>query len=360
MIGRLSPQAGRKIREASREISGVNETVASGLSLPLSRPWLLATPIVLDMLLWLGMQIPITRITGPLADEMTARGGENGDIAAEQLTALGETFRLNDVIGSLLPSVFAGISRDNVFNAFMALFAPGLTGGIDRERLTDGWADATGPLTDPGSVAGIIGLGLLFFLGSTLLTVSWRVPLALSVTNRSLPPMATLRLIVRAWVRFVAVIALLGTAAGVVLIPLLLVAGILLLLQGGLGALMSIFIVMAGSIVAVYARFVLESIIVDDVGPIDALRRSALIAQTFFGPTVRFSIVAIMIATGALRLWDVLIESPPGLPIAIIVNSFIGTGIAVASMMFYHDRHRLIRRFAPAQPTHHDHSHPPL
>lgn len=337
----------------------MNETVASGLSLPLSRPSLLIIPIALDLLLWLGMQIPITRITDPLADEVLARGGDDGDLAAEQITAIGETFRLNDVIGSLLPSVFSGLSRDNLFNLMLSAFAPGLTGGIDRGDMANVWADATGSMADPGSIPGILGLGVVFFLVSTLLTVAWRVPLAMSVIQRPMRPIEMMKLVIRSWVRFVAVIALIGFASAAILIPLMLFAGILLLMQVNLGALVSIFIVMAGTVAAVYARFVLESIIVNDVGPIDALRRSALMAQTFFGPTVRFSIVAIMLATGALRLWDAMIETPPGLPVAIVVNSFIGTGMAIATLMFYHDRDRLIRRYAPGSPKP-DHSQTPL
>ncbi len=359
MIGRLSPQAGRRIREASRDISGVNETIASGLSVPLARPWLLIVPIALDLLLWFGLQIPITRITTPLADAMLERGGENGQVASDQITQIGETFRLNDVLGSVLPSVFAGLSRDNLFNFMINTFAPGLAGGIDRSEIASVWSDAMGNMADPGSIMGILGLGVVFFLVSTLVTVTWRVPLALSMLHRRLSPTDTLKLVIRSWVRFVALIALVAIAASIVFIPILLAAGVLILIQVNLAALVSIFIVMAGSLVAIYARFVLESIIVDDVGPIVALKRSALISQTFFGASVRFSIVAALLATGALRLWDVLVTSPPGLPIAIIFNSFLGTGLAIATMMFYYDRHRLIQKYAPARTTH-DRSQAPL
>jgi hypothetical protein len=348
---RLSPQAGRRIREASREISGVNETVASGLSLPLSRPALLVVPILLDLMLWIGVQIPITRITTPLSEEMLERGGANGELAAEQLTHIGETFRLNDVIGSMLPSVFAGLSRDNLFNLMMTIFAPGLSGGIDRRNLAEAWSSLSGNVTDPGSVGAIFGLGLLFFLVSTLITVGWRVPLAMTVLGRSLSPVETIRYVIRSWVRFVALIAILAIAALFLIVPVVLVAGVLLILQIDLAALVSIFFVMLGSLVAIYARFVLESIIVNDIGPVSALKRSAILTQTFFGPTVRFSIAAMLIATGALRLWDVMISSPPGLPVAIVVNSFLGTGMAIATMMFYYDRDRLIQKFAPAAGT---------
>lgn len=359
MIGRLSPQAGRNIREASREISGVNETVASGLSLPLSRPWLLVLPVLLDLFLWLGIQVPITRITDPLGREMLQRGGENGELAAEQIQAIGETFRLNDVIGSMLPSIFAGLSRDNLFNLMWATFAPGLSSGIDRRNLADVWLSALGGISDPGSIGGIFGLGFAFFLASTLLTVAWRVPLALAVTDRRLSAVEVTKYIVRAWVRFVGLIALIGIVGAIAIVPILLVAGFLLLVQVDLAAMISIFLVMLGSVVAIYARFVLEAIVVNDIGPIRALKRSATFSHTFFGPTVRFSLAAALIASGALRLWDAMIESPPGLPVALAVNSFLGTGIAIASMMFYYDRDRIIQKFSPVH-ARTDNSQPPL
>jgi hypothetical protein len=359
VIQRLSPNAGQKIREASREISGVNETVASGLSLPLSRPWLLVVPVLMDLLLWLGVQIPITRLVMPIASEMEAIGGENGELAADQLRQLGDTFRLNDVLASLLPSVFAGLTRDNLFNVMMSTFTPGLTGGIDRTELASTWEALAGDWRDPGSVLPIFGLGFLFFLISTLLTVSWRVPLALAVVERSMRPAEVARYVLRAWLRFLGLIGLLIVAGVVVMTPMLIVTGVLLLLQVNLAALVSLFLVMLGSLVAIYTRFVLESIVINDIGPVRALRRSAQLAQHFFGPTVRFSIAVMLLAVGTLRLWDTLVPSPPGLPLAILLNSFIGTGIAIASMMFYYDRDRIIQQFVPLTQAP-EHSSPPL
>lgn len=302
-------------------------------------------------MLWIGIQVPITRITNPLADFMTREGGENGEIAAEQVSTIGETFRLNDVVGSMLPSVFSGLARDNLFSLMVSVFAPGLSRGIDRQELASIWSSLASDLTDPGSIPAIFGLGLLFFVLSTLLTVVWRVPIALSVVRTSMTPRMLVTYTLRAWIRFVGLIALIGTAAVMLAVPMIFFAGILLLMGLDLAALISLFLVMAGSLVAIYARFVLESIILNDIGPLRALKRSAMMAQIFFGATVRFSLAAMLIATGALRLWDVMIPSPPGLPVAIVVNSFLGTGLAIASMMFYYDRDRLIERFSPVSAT---------
>ncbi|HEV2128584.1 MAG TPA: hypothetical protein VGR22_08200 [Thermomicrobiales bacterium] len=326
----------------------MTETVASGLSVPLSRPWLLVLPILLDVLLLVGMQIPITRLITPLADEMEAIGGENGDLAAEQFREVGETFWLNDVMGSLLPSVFAGLSHDNLFNVMMAVFTPGLADGVDRGDLADTWLAATGAVRDPGSIWSILGLGLLFFLVSTLLTVGWRVPLALLVAGRTMRPIEVARYVARSWLRFLGLIGLMIVGAMVVIAPVMIGAGVLLLMQVNLAALISLFLVLLGSLIAIYTRFVLESIVVNDIGPLRALRRSARLAHHFFGPTVRFSIAVMLIAVGALRLWDTMASSVPGLPIAILVNSFLGTGIAIATMMFYYDRDRIIRKFETA------------
>lgn len=351
MNRRLSSAANQKLREASREISGVNETVASGLSFPLSRPWLLVVPILLDLFLWIGIQIPITRITTPLAEVMIEQGGDNGELAADQLALLGETARVNDLIGSMIPSIFSGLSRENLFSVVTAIFAPGLTGGINRGELTSPWEDLGVGAWDPGSIAGILGLGVLFILVASLLAVTWRVPLALAVTQRRLSTARVIAYIMRSWMRFLALIGLIVLVACVLFVPLVLAAGVLLVLGLNMAALIALFLVMVGSLVAIYARFVLESIIVDDIGPLRALKRSALITQTFFGPSVRFSIATVLLASGALRLWDVMITSPPGLPIAIVFNSFLGTGLAVASMMFYYDRNLLLKKFAPSSST---------
>lgn len=322
--------------------------MASGLSLPLGRPWLLVIPIMLDLLLWLGIQIPITRITSPLVDLMIDQGGENGELAADQLTLVGETSRLNDLLAAMIPSVFSGLSQDNLFNVVTNIFAPGLTDGVDRRELSSVWADIGLDLTDPGSIIGILGLGVLFLVIASLVAVGWRVPLAMAITRRRMSARALLTYTFLSWIRFIGFIAMVVVAACVLVVPLVLVAGIMLVLGLNLAALVTLFLVMAGSLVAIYARFVLESIIIDDIGPIRALKRSALVTQAFFGPMVRFSIASVLLATGALRLWDVMIASPPGLPVAILANSFLGTGLAIASMMFYYDRNRLLHKFAPA------------
>ncbi len=321
--------------------------MASGLSLPLTRPWLMVIPIVLDIFLWIGIQIPITRIITPLVDVMVDQGGESGELAADQLTLVGETARLNDLLASMIPSVFSGLSQHNLFSVITAIFAPGLTDGIDRRELASVWTGLGIGFRDPGSVAGIVGLGLLFLVTASLIAVSWRVPLAMAITRRQLSATALLAYILRSWIRFIGFVSLVIVAACVLVVPVILIAGILLVLGLNLAALIALFLVMAGSLVAIYARFVLESIIVDDIGPLRALKRSALITQAFFGPMVRFSIASVLLATGALRLWDLLISSPPGLPVAILANSFLGTGLAIASMMFYYDRNRLLHKFAP-------------
>lgn len=298
-------------------------------------------------MLWLGIQIPITRITRPLADLMVDQGGENGEIAADQLTGVGETSRLNDLLGSMIPSVFSGLSQENLFNVISNIFAPSLTDGIDRRELASVWLNVGMEMRDPGSILGLLGLGCLFVVIASLVSVSWRVPLALAVTRRQLSTGAVMTYILRAWIRFIAFIGLTVFAACMLVVPLVLIAGILLILGLNLAALVALFLVMSGSLVAIYARFVLESIILDDIGPLRALKRSALVVQAFFSPMVRFSVATVLLATGALRLWDVLISSPPGLPVAIVANSFLGTGLAIASMMFFYDRNLLLQKFAP-------------
>ncbi|MDQ4044431.1 MAG: hypothetical protein M3173_03160, partial [Chloroflexota bacterium] len=291
----------------------------------------------------------------PLAEEMEAIDGENGELVAQQLREVGETFWLNDIMGSLLPSVFAGLSRDNLFNVMMAALTPGLADGVERRDLADTWQVAIGAVRDPGSIWSIFGLGMLFFLVSTLLTVGWRVPLALAVAERTMRPIEVTRYVARSWMRFLGLIGIMIIGALVVLAPIVIGAGVLLLMQVNLAALISLFLVMLGSLVAIYTRFVLESIVINDIGPLRALRRSARLAQHFFGPTVRFSIAVMLIAVGALQLWETMVPSLPGLPIAILVNSFLGTGVAIATMMFYYDRDRIIQKFAaaPGSTEHH-------
>ncbi|MGB3330073.1 MAG: hypothetical protein WBA46_14025, partial [Thermomicrobiales bacterium] len=72
----------------------------------------------------------------------------------------------------------------------------------------------------------------------------------------------------------------------------------------------------------------------DRVGPLRAVRSSYWMVRGRFGECARFAIACAVIQTGLLRVWHVLVESPPGIAAAVLVNAYIGAGIVAATMIF--------------------------
>ena len=114
-----------------------------------------------------------------------------------------------------------------------------------------------------------------------------------------------------------------------------------------LPALIAIFVF--GSIGAIYLYFLLDAMFIYRVWPIRAARMSYAVARLNFAQAWRFAATSILIATGILQVWNVLVQNPPGLIISLLLNAALGTGLSMASMMFFHDRARLPRPVLPSR-----------
>ncbi len=340
----------RQARSESPEasgISGVLETIAAGFSLALWRPWLLVVPVLVDLVLWLGLQVSAQPLTTPLGRLMAREGGENGDLAAEQLTRFGEQAHVNDLIAWLIPSLFSGVPRDTLLSALLSLLAPPLMDGVDREQMYAGWGDGLLQLWQPGhwSVVLLVAVALLG-IGSVLLAL-FRVPLAQAVRGGRTGAGRVMADLALGWVHVLGLITLVGLAAALAFGPLLVIAAVMLLFGVNVSALLFLVLIVGGGMVAMYTLFTVDAIMLSRVGPLVGLRQSYEVVRTFFGPCVRFALCSLLIATGSFQLWQALIANPPGIIISLLGNAFIGTGLILASMMFFHDRLRLLHHATP-------------
>lgn len=340
----------RSTRSAdSIEVSGVLETIASGISMVLVRPWLLLIPLLADIVAWLGVQISGQPLISGMQTLMIEQGGSNGPAAAEELARIGDNLRVNDILSSLTPSVMSGLPNDSFLNLVIGTLVPAATSGVDRRDMYDGWGDGLGRMIEPVNGLGVMAWALLFFIGATLILAAYKAPLAQAVRGERFRLSRLLNDVLLGWVRIVALIAIVVVGAAILLIPFFMLALVVALFGINLAALLSLALFVFGSVGSLYVYFMLDAMFIYRVGPIRATRMSVSIAKFNFTDAWRFAAASILIASGLIQVWNVLIASPPGIIIAFFVNALLGTGLSIASMMFFHDRARLPRPVLPTR-----------
>jgi hypothetical protein len=331
------------------EVSGVLETIASGISMAIARPWLVVVPLLADLIVWLGIQVSGMPLITGMQSLMIEQGGPSGPTAAEELGRIGDNFRVNNVLSNLTPSMMSGLPNDSFLNIVISTLVPAATSGVDRSNMYGSWGNGLGRLVEPANGWAVIGWSLLFFTGATLLLAAFKAPIAQSVRGDDFGFTSLMRDVVMGWVRILALIGVVIVAAAVLLIPFFAMAIVVALFGINLAALISLALFVFGSVGALYVYFLLDAMFVYRAGPIRAARMSFSVARFNFTDSWRFAATSILIAGGVIQIWNVLIGNPPGIVISLLANALLGTGLSIASMMFFHDRARLPRPVLPTR-----------
>lgn len=136
-----------------------------------------------------------------------------------------------------------------------------------------------------------------------------------------------------------AVLAIAGAVAVVIGVPLLVAASMASLITPVLGVLLVSLILFAGFWLSIYFGFAREALAVARMGPIGALRASfGIMRQHFWASIVFLTLASFLVPAGTAAIWRLLPPSLLGLAVAVIGSSYIGTGLAIARMVFVHDR----------------------
>lgn len=326
----------------SPSVSGVLETIAAGLSLAIARPYLLIMPLFVDLMIWLGIQISARSLLDPLQSLMLEQGGENGPAAAEQLSVMNERFHVNDMAALFTPSIFAGLPRDSLLNGLVSFLVPPIAGGIDRGDMFMAWRDGLFSLWEPATSWSVLGVMVVAFAVATVLLVIYRVPIARSVREHDRAQRGVVVECLIAWLRLVAILVLAAGAMAAVIAPALLGTAILLVLGLNIAGLLAVALLIFGGLASIYTLFTLDAMFLERIGPLTSITHSFDVVRANFGSTMRFAFASLIIATGSLQVWSVITQNAPGVIIALFGNALLGTGLSIASMMFFHDRSRAL------------------
>ena len=344
MSGSDLRRAGSSSRRAqAAPLAGVVSTIAEGLSLVVQHPRLMILPLTLDLVLWLLVQVSLQPLADAVARFLASSGGEDGAIAAERLESLGENLRASDALGAFLPSIFSGLPLDTLLHSFVLFLAPQLAMGIDREAMYGTWEDGLLGVWTPGSAWTVVGIVLGLLVAGSFLLVAFRVPLARTVRRDASSLSQAMRETGVAWVRFLGYLALLALAGVALLVPVMFASAVLVILGFNLVFVLTMALLIFGGMASVATLFVLDAMLLHRIGPIQGITMSMTVARTYFGQTARFAATSLLLATGALQVWSVIVENIPGIAIALVANAFLRTGLSLASMLFYADRFRRIK-----------------
>jgi hypothetical protein len=310
------PGSGRKSENTSA-LPGVIETIGNAFALLNKRPFLLVVPMILDLFLWLGYRLSVE----PLTDAFIRWSGSSAssdDASVHNLQKLGSTFNLFDILAIPTPSLVTGVGSDLVSN------------GATRAVATLPWWTLP-PLI---IVLAVVGLAV---------GVSYLTLLSGLVRERQLSIPNLVRASAINTVNTIGFILLVVGVAFLLLFPIMLLSGILLAFGISIIPLTSVLLFLGYIWAYVLLYFAQDAVVVSNAGPARAIYLSYNVVRTHFWPCIGLIVVSIVIQIGTPLALNVFMRSAFGVPLAFLIRAYVLTGLAVAALLFYRDRARLIR-----------------
>jgi len=287
---------------------------------------LLLIPVALDIVLWLTPQFSVAPLAGGLATwyrEMGAIDGMPADAAlltqqvAESVEGLGQSF---NVLSALVSTTL--------------LHVPSL--------LVNGGQSSPFPAIELTTATEALVFWLIFSLLGLLIGVIY-----LGLLARRLPigGMAAMQIgvfaskVIAQWLQVIAFVLIVALLLLAIYIPLSIGVTLVSLLSPALGSMLALASGSLMLIVFFYLYLATASIVMDNQSAPSAIKRSFEVVRNHFLPTLGFFMLSTVIGLGislllmrlaSMALWTV---TP-----AILLNAYVGTGLAMALLIFYRTR----------------------
>lgn len=312
--------------KAGRSLS-VIDSLSAGFRFLGWRLELLVIPVALDLLLWLAPQFSIAPMTSELATwyrQMSAIEEMPPDMAimtqqvADGLESLGANFNL---LSSLVSTTLL-----HVPSLLISGVQPSSLPGIE--------------ITTPGEA-------LLFWLVLSLLGLLLGVTY-LGLAARHLPIGAMSGLsgrvfigaLIRQWLQVIAFILLVALLLLVIYVPLSVAISLLALLSPAFGSFLAVASGGLSLIIFFYLYFATAGIVMDNLSALEAIKRSVQVVRANFFATLGFAVLSTLIGLGiSLLLLRMANTALWVVTPAILLNAYVGTGLAMALLIFYRTRY---------------------
>jgi hypothetical protein len=295
--------------------AGIIDTISSAYGLVSRWPALLVPPILLDLFLWFGPRLSVEAPIQALADLLASQGeaGQQQEMVAVVRNAAAQS-DLFALLALQVPSM-------------MRLLVPSQTPLADNRPVL--------AVEEPSTA--FLG-ALLLILAGLLLSMVYLVPIARVVRDGKIGLAGVAPAVGRGWLRQVALLLLLIAGALAIALPLALVTALLAAAGIGLLPLMNFVISVAAVWLVVYLFFAIDAIVISEVGPLRAIRYSVAVVRHNFWSSLGLIGLTLVISLGLQEIFKLIARSVVGVPIVIVVNAYISTGLAAASMLFYRER----------------------
>jgi hypothetical protein len=296
--------------------AGVVDSLTAAFELVTGHPWLIITPLALDVFLWVGPRLSVAGLMEELALDQTLQQMA-GDLLG-QLLALGPRINLFSSLSLPLvgvPALMGGAIPENT---------PISTVSVQVTSFTS-WLGWFALLTMGGLLLASLYLGLI---GQALRGpdsgLAVRGPLALAGRVLTL----SRRLLVLGIVLLVLLIAVY-----VPLFPVALIAGLL----GG-NVLMTSVLIFGFVLVVFYLSMSVPGIFLYELPVVAAVLSSVRLVQRSLSGTAILFAVVLLIATGTNQLWHMADDGSWFTLVSIGGHAFISTALAVAIFVYYRER----------------------
>jgi hypothetical protein len=302
---------------------GIIDTLSAGFEHVNKLLWIIAIPVVIDLLLWLGPQLSAAPVVHQLVGQLTAlyANGAGGVVdpgtVNQALQGFDESAATFNVL-SLLVFSLAGV--------------PGMA--PPSQSGTFAW--------QIGALGPFLGIALGLELVGTLIGCLYLGAIAQQVRDGRVSLSALARRVWLYWLSVIGFVVLAIVAATLIAIPIALAVTMVRLISPEIGAALATLLTLGAQVAAIllviYLFFLVDAIVVSQVGPIRAAVNSARVVANNFWSTVGFIVLLYVISAGLQLVWNQISKNPFGTAVAIVANAYVASGLAAASMQYYQTR----------------------
>lgn len=310
-------------------VLSIIDSLSAGYRLLARRLELILIPVLLDLLLWFMPRLSVAPLFERVAQFYT-EAANLSELPTEMATMAHDVATMLNEAGA----------RSNLFNLLFwvsgsLLHLPSLLYGVEPPHVTT--------TQEVGTLASALGLGALLVLAGIAIGVVYLTLLArglpIGAATKSWPWAEWPRLIMHRSLQIVAFLVLLALALLVLFVPVSIGMTLLALLAPGLTTLLAFAF---GGLVLVlffYLYFVPAGLILDGLRLPRAVVQSFRLVRTNFWATVGLVLLTELISIGfGVILSRLVAYQPLGTLTAIVAHAFIGSGLALAFLIFYRTR----------------------
>lgn len=307
---------------------GVIDALSAGYRLLSHRLWLLLPPVLLDLAIWLSPRLSVA----PLLDQVAG-------FYARSATMEGAPAEVADMSSQVAQMIQDMGQGSNLMTQLVNQSLTHVPSLLAMMRTVPGqsvieiasWGKAVVIFLGLGAVGLLIGV---FYLN----LLSHYLPLGNESKTKTVG--AFMGRTLRHWGLMMLFIALTFIALALVYTPASIGMGLVALVSPLIGSIMAMMLAGLTMLFFFYLYFTPAALILDNLPLFAAVASSYRLARNFFWATLGFVLLTNVISVGfALILTRMATSSAIGVAIAIFVNAFIGTGLALAWLIFYRTRH---------------------